>query len=58
MRETVIDALMKIGVNARSYFYPVHMMPAYRHLPTSLPLTETIALQRCGIGRQFTDKCA
>ena len=42
-REMVIDALQKIGVNVRSYFYPVHLMPAYRYLEASLPRTETIA---------------
>jgi dTDP-4-amino-4,6-dideoxygalactose transaminase len=43
VRETLIARLREIGVNARSYFYPAHLTPAYRYLGASLPRTEALA---------------
>jgi dTDP-4-amino-4,6-dideoxyglucose len=43
LRETAIARLLEIGVHARSYFYPAHLTPAYRHLGASLPRTEALA---------------
>jgi dTDP-4-amino-4,6-dideoxygalactose transaminase len=53
MREPLIDALTKIGVNARSYFQPVHSMPAYKRSGVSLPRTEAISASVVALPQGF-----
>ena len=54
MREPLIEALMKIGVNARSYFQPVHLMPAYKRAGVSLPRTEAISASVIALPQGFS----
>ena len=48
-RDHIADSLLQMGIDTRPIFYPLHIMPPYKNLPSSSTISSSIAISRSGL---------